>query len=576
MQEEPAMSRARKLLGSALVAALSLTTVGVRGDSATADEKAVCAGQPKGSGGLPLTVAQWAAGARLFGGLGDFHRAVSTNSTQAQAYFGQGMRFLWAFNHDEATRSFAKAAELDAQCAMCWWGVALTVGPNYNLPMMAEPRAAVAWDALQQAEKYAGQATPVEQALIGALAKRYQNAQPLDPSNEGPILVAYAEAMKAVTERFPDDTDVQVMTAEAMMNINAWKLWTLDGAPAPGTEEILAILEKALAKDPQHPGANHYYIHAVEASPNPGKGVAAAERLPALMPAAGHLEHMPAHIMQRVGRYEDAAEANRRGVAADLAYYAATKPLDYYIMYTAHNYQFLAFSAAMGGRQAESIEAARQSRALISDDMLLTTPGFDWYVAELYAAMVRFGMWGDILAEPAPNPKLVGLTGGYLYAKASALAARGRTEEAKPPLAELEKLASVGDGGHDRIKAALAVAVLAVQARIALAENHPDEATGMLREAAEKEDRLAYSEPADWFFPVRHILGAVLIRAGRAADAEAVYRDDLSRHPNNGWALYGLAQSLKLQNRSADAAAVQQQFETAWKNADVTLVASAY
>jgi tetratricopeptide (TPR) repeat protein len=567
------MSRARKLLGSALAAVLSLTTVEVSGDSATADRKALCAGQP---GGLPSTVAQWAEGARLFGGLGDFHRAVSTNSPQAQAYSDQGMRFLWAFNHDEATRSFAKAAELDAQCAMCWWGVALTVGPNYNLPMMAEPRAAVAWDALQRAQKNAGRATPVEQALISALAKRYRNAQPLDPSNEGPILVAYAQAMKAVAEQFPDDTDVQVMTAEAMMNINAWKLWTLDGAPAPGTEEILAILEKAMAKDPQHPGANHYYIHAVEASPNPGKGVAAAEQLPALMPAAGHLEHMPAHIMQRVGRYEDAAEANRRGVTADLAYYAATKPLDYYVMYTAHNYQFLAFSAAMEGRKAEAIEAARQSRALISDDMLLTMPGFDWYVAELYAAMVRFGMWDDILAEPAPNPKLVGLTGAYLYAKATALAARGRIEEAKVPLAELDKRASAVDAGHDRVEAALAVAVLTVQARMALAENKPDEAIGMLREAAEKEDRLAYSEPADWFFPVRHILGSVLIQAGRAADAEAVYRDDLTRHPTNGWALYGLAQSLKVQGRTGDASAAHQQYEAVWKNADVTLVASAF
>jgi tetratricopeptide (TPR) repeat protein len=570
---EFAMSRMHKLLGSALVAWLSLANVGVSGDSTTADKAALCVGQP---GGLPSTLAQWAEGARLFGGLGDFHRAVSTNSPQAQAYFDQGMRFLWAFNHDEATRSFAKAAELDAQCAMCWWGVSLTVGPNYNLPMMAQPRATVAWEALQQAEEHAAATAPVEQALIGALAKRYKGPEPLDPSNEGPILVAYAQAMKAVAERFPDDTDVQVMTAEAMMNINAWKLWSLDGAPAPGTEEILAILEKALAKDPPHPGANHYYIHAVEASPNPGKGVVMAERLPGMMPAAGHLEHMPAHIMQRVGRYEDAAEANRRGIAADLAYYAATKPLDYYVMYTAHNYQFLAFSAAMEGRKAETIEAARQSRALISDDMLLTTPGFDWYVAELYAAMVRFGMWEDILAEPAPNPKLVGLTGAYLYARATALAAKGRIEEAKVPLAELEKLASAEDAGHDRVKAALAVAVLTVQARMVLAENKPEEAIGILREAAEKEDRLAYSEPADWFFPVRHILGAVLIKTGRAGDAEVVYRDDLTRHPNNGWALYGLAQSLRTQGRDAEALAAQQQLDAAWKNADVTLVASAY
>jgi tetratricopeptide (TPR) repeat protein len=233
------------------------------GDSPPAGTPALCAAQPQTAGGLPRTLDAWAERAQLFGGLGNFHRAVSTHSPEAQAYFDQGMRFLWAFNHDEATRSFAKAAQLDPQCAMCYWGVALTVGPNYNLPMMAEPRAAIAWDALQQAEKYTGQTTPIEQALIGALAKRYPNAQPLEPSTEGPILVAYARAMKAVAERVPDDIDVQVMTAEALMNTNAWKLWSLEGAPAPGTEEILAILEKALVKDPQHPGANHYYIHAV-------------------------------------------------------------------------------------------------------------------------------------------------------------------------------------------------------------------------------------------------------------------------------------------------------------------------
>jgi tetratricopeptide (TPR) repeat protein len=386
------MNRMQKVFGGALAAAVCLAGIDSSGDAPPADKPLLCATQPHGAGGLPLTLAQWSEGARMFDGLGDFHRPVSTNSPAAQAYFDQGMRFLWAFNHDEATRSFAKAAELDPQCAMCYWGVALTVGPNYNLPMMAEPRAAVAWEALQQAAQHAGRTTPVEQALIVALAQRYQGPQPLDPSNEGPVLSAYAQAMKTVAERFPTDFDVQTLTAEAMMNIHAWKLWTLDGAPAPGTDAIVTLLESVLAKDPRHPGANHYYIHAVEASPDPAKAVPAAERLPGMLPATGHLEHMPAHIMQRVGRYEDAAEANRKGVAADLAYFAMTKPPDYYVMYTAHNYQFLAFSAAMEGRQAETIEAARQSRALVSDDMLLTMPGADWYVAELYAAMVRFGM----------------------------------------------------------------------------------------------------------------------------------------------------------------------------------------
>jgi len=264
----------------------------------------LCANQSKGP--LPTNLSEWAEGAQLFAGLGTFHREVSTGSKEAQAYFDQGMRFLWAFNHDEATRSFAKAARDDPHCAMCYWGVALTLGPNYNLPMMAEPRAKVAWEALQLALQNAGSATPVEQALISALSSRYPNPWPLDPSNGGSVLLAYSLAMQDVASKFPDDLDIQTLTAEAMMNTNAWKLWQLDGTPAPGTEAIVARLQAVLAKDPNHPGANHYYIHAVEASSHPEKGVGAAERLPGMMPAAGHLEHMPAHIMQRVGRYADA------------------------------------------------------------------------------------------------------------------------------------------------------------------------------------------------------------------------------------------------------------------------------
>ena len=540
---------------------------------------ALCASQPDGN--VPATLAQWAEGAQLFIGLGDFHRAVSTSSKSAQAYFDQGMRFLWAFNHDESTRSFAKAAQEDPNCAMCYWGVALTVGPNYNLPMMAEPRAKVAWQALEQAEQHAVSAAPLEQALIQALASRYRGPQPLDPSNEGPVLTAYAQAMQEVATHFPDDADVQVLTAEAMMNTNAWKLWQLDGTPAPGTEAIVARLAAVLAKDPNHPGANHYYIHAVEASPHPEKAVVAAERLRGMMPAAGHLEHMPAHIMQRVGRYEEAAEANRKGAAADLAYFAKTRALDYYpSMYTAHNYQFLAFSTAMQGRQADTIDAARKSRAVASDDTLLMMPGLDWPVAELYTGMVRFGLWDEILAEPAPNPKLLGLTAGYLYARTIALAAKGRTPDAEAELAALQNLlvsAGPDDGaGLNIAKDVFAVAALVGRARIAAAQGADSEAIRTLTQALDAEDRLAYDEPPDWFVPVRHVLGAALLKAGRAEDAETVYHDDLRRHPENGWALYGLAQSLRAQARNDEATAVQDRFGKAWKNADTTLKASAF
>ncbi len=542
---------------------------------------AAALGTPHPDGGVPATLAQWAEGAQLFTGLGSFHRAVRTSSKPAQAYFDQGTRFLWAFNHDEATRSFAKAAQEDPNCAMCYWGVALTVGPNYNLPMMAEPRAKVAWEALQQAEQHAASATPLEQALIRALASRYRGPQPLDPSNEGPVLTAFSQAMQEVAARFPDDADVQVLTAEAVMNTNAWKLWQLDGTPAPGTEGIVARLEAVLAKDPNHPGANHYYIHAVEASPHLEKAVAAAERLRGMMPAAGHLEHMPAHIMQRVGRYEEAAEANRKGAAADLAYFAKTRALDYYpSVYTAHNYQFLAFSTAMQGRKADTIDAGRKSRAVASDDTLLMMPGLDWPVSELYTGMVRFGLWDEILAEPSPNPKLLGLTAGYCYTRTIALAAKGRVPDAEAELAALQKLlASAGPddaAGLNTAKDVFGVAVLVAQARIAAVQGADGDAITMLTQALGAEDRLAYDEPPDWFVPVRHVLGAALLKAGRAADAETVYRDDLRSHPENGWALYGLAQSLRAQARNDEAAAVQARFAKAWKDSDTTLKASAF
>ena len=296
---------------------------------------------------LPATVAEWAQGARLFEGLGDFHRRVTTSSPLAQQYFDQGMRFLWAFNHDEATRSFARAAELDPGCAACYWGVALTVGPNYNLAAVEDPRARVALEALHRAQENAAHASAVEQGLIAALAARYPASQPLEPANLEPAARAYAAAMRELAQRFPQDLDVQTLCAEAGMNVHAWELWTSDGQPAEGTPGIEAQLESVLRRDPNHPGANHYYIHVMEASPHPQQALASARRLPGMMPAAGHLEHMPAHILQRVGYYEQAAEANRRGVAADQAYFAAASPPDYYAMYLAHNHAFLAFSAAM-------------------------------------------------------------------------------------------------------------------------------------------------------------------------------------------------------------------------------------
>ena len=529
---------------------------------------------------VPASLADWAKGAQLFDGLGSFHRKVSTSSEDAQRYFDQGMRLLWGFNHDESTRSFARAAELDPKCAACLWGVALTVGPNYNLPMMAKARAEVAWEALQQATRLAPGASPAEQTLIAALARRYSGPDALDPTNEAPPLRAYADAMRAAAKQFPADDDVQALFAESLMNTNAWKLWSLDGKPAEGTPEIVATLETVLARNPRHPGANHYYIHALEASPHPDQALAAAERLGPMAPSAGHLVHMPAHILQRIGRYEDAAEANRRGASADASYVGRTQPLDYYpVAYTAHNYQFLAYSAAMAGRKAETLASTDNSRNVVSDQMLIAMPGMDWYVAESYTARIRFGLWEEMLGMPAPNPKLTGLAGGFLYARAVALAATGRVDEARATLGELQRLvaaaAADAPAGQNTVRDVLGVAIALVQARIAAAEKRSEDALRLLADAVAREDALAYDEPSDWFFPVRHLLGAELLKAGRAAAAEAVYREDLKRNPDNGWSLFGLSQALAAQHKDGEAKRVEAQFRYAWQHADVTLTSSA-
>jgi tetratricopeptide (TPR) repeat protein len=538
------------------------------------------AASPHGHEGPPATVAAWAKGAKLFTQLGTYHRAIKTSSTDAQQYFDQGMRLLWAFNHDEATRSFAQAAALDPACAICYWGVALTVGPNYNLPILVEPRAKVAWEAVGLAKQHAATAAPVEQALIGALATRYPGPAPLDPSTIAPVLVAYATAMRDVAQKFPDDLDVQVLYAESLMTTNAWKLWSVDGNPAKGTPEIQQTFERVLAKDPGHPGANHYYIHTMEASPTPERAVAAAERLRGMMPDAGHLQHMPAHIMQRVGRYADASAANRDGVTADIKYAASTQPLDYYGMYLAHNYQFLAYSAAMEGRKAEALDAVTKMRDAMPVAMLLEMPGADWYMTETYMVMLRFGLWDQLLAEPAPDPRLMAQTGGYHYARAVALAAKGRSDDAKAALAELEKnfAATPPDAGAGLglARDVLAVAVLVAKGEIARASGQRDEAIARFTDAIAKEDWLAYDEPADWFVPVRHQLGALLLEAGKARDAETIYREDLRRHPKNGWALFGLAQALRAQKKDSEAAQVDREFAAAWTRADVTLTKSIF
>jgi tetratricopeptide (TPR) repeat protein len=448
------------------------------------------------------------------------------------------------------------------------------------MPMMSSARGRVGWEALRKARSNARRATPIERALIAAVARRYRGMAEVDPSNSKPLLGAYVDAMRAVAAEYPNDLDVQTMYAEGLMNTNPWKLWNEDGTANPGTDQIVSTLRSVLEKDPNHPGANHYYIHAVEASQHPDLAIRSAEVLNGMMPSAGHLEHMPAHILQRVGRYEEAAEANRKGAAADLAYIKATAPPDYYPMYLIHNFQFLGSAAGMEGRRAEAITALKEARAHIPDDFLFGMPGLDWSASFVYDGYVKFGMWDEMLAEPAPSPRLPGATISYLQSRASAHAAKGRVDEAKAELAKSAQAISAvpeeATQGNNQAKPLYDVGQLKAEARIAGAEQRRDEAVRLLAEAVSLEDKLAYNEPSDMIFPTRHLLGAGLLAAGRPGEAEAVYREDLRRNPKNGWAYFGLSQALAAQKRDAEAAAARGQFEQAWQRADIQLASGAF
>jgi tetratricopeptide (TPR) repeat protein len=524
-----------------------------------------------------FTLERLAKGAVLLPDLGAHKRKV-TASAEAQAFFDQGLALTYGFNHDEAARSFARAAEIDPACAMCFWGAAYTLGPNYNIPMLPD-RSAAAHDAITRAKAVAAETTPVEQALVDALARRYKGPEWIDPVAQQPYNEAYAAAMKEVAARFPDDLDVQVLYAEAAMNVNPWKLWTPEGEPAPGTDEILRVLEAVLARAPEHPGANHYYIHAVEASKNPERAVPAADRLPGLIPGAGHIVHMPAHIYQRVGRYADASEANRNAAEVDLRYLERVKPPGYYPFYLGHNFGFLAYSASMEGRMQESLDAARRATEHIPMDIVCGMPGMDFFLSEPLLVMVRFGRWEDILAAPAPEAKYQVLRALWHHARGMALAGTENVADAKAEHAAIEKIrAEVPEdllAGLNQGRLVLELAAKILEARIAGVEKHP-EAITRWQEAVALEDRLAYNEPADWFYPTRHYLGAALLDAGRAKDAQAVYEEDLRRNPENGWALFGLWQSLRARKQTKAAAAAKSRFDTAWKRADVKLERTAF
>src|ERR1017187_7424229 len=501
-------------------------------------------------------------------GLGDLHHPVSTHNPQAQQFFDQGLRFIYAFNHDEAARSFQHAAELDPKLAMAYWGVAEAVGPNYNDP--ADPdRYKHAHDAVQKAIDLSVAASSSDQAYIQALAKRF----PADPKSDlKKAAEDYRDRMRQGVSEFPDNLDAATLFAEAGMNLHPWGLWHVDGTPEAGTEEIVSTLESVMKRDPDHLGAIHYYIHAVEASPTPERALAGANKLAALAPGAGHIVHMPAHVYIRTGDYEAAVKTNEQAAAVDRAYIAASGAQGIYpMMYYSHNLHFIAMCASMNGNYAEAMKNA---------DLLVVNvgphvkemPPLEGFMTMPMAVNLRFHKWNEILAMPQPDPAMKTATVFWQFGRGMALAATGKISEAEAEyrivaLAEQNTPPDVifAMPINNKAKDIMKIAEDVLGAKIAMAKKDNATAVSRLREAIVIQDSLKYDEPPDWFFPVRESLGAALLMNGDAAGAEKVFREDLDRNPRNPRSLFGLQQALKAQNRNYDAGFVEEQFRKQWK-----------
>ena len=506
----------------------------------------------------------------LMDNLGTHEHKITTKNPQAQQYFNQGLRLVYGFNHAEAIRAFRAAAKLDPDCAMAQWGIALSLGPNYNLAADAE-QAKAAYAAVQQAKKLAAGASPAEAAYIDALAERYTETPPEDRK---PLDQAYADAMRKVAKRFPEDLDAATLAAEAMMDLRPWKLWTRDGDAEPGTEEIVATLEGVLAANPNHPGANHFYIHAVEASPTPYRALVSARRLAALVPGSGHLVHMPAHIYFRLGLYRDAVRSNENAIVADRAYIEKYKPEGPYpMMYYPHNIHFLWAALTMEGRSSEAIDAATQVVENLPDEMVKEMPMVEAFVPTRLYALARFGKWDAILKSKPPNTEFKYATGMWHYARGLAWAAHNQLAEAQAEEAKLAEIAAATPEDQmvmqHHARDLLAIADNHLQATLLEQQGQVDAAAEKLRKAALQQDALQYDEPPPWYLPMRQPLGALFLRAGRPSEAEAAYREDLEHYPENGWGLYGLEQSLRTQKRGEEADVVHKRFEKAWPSADV-------
>jgi tetratricopeptide (TPR) repeat protein len=506
----------------------------------------------------------------LIPGLGKHHHPVSTGNPEAQRFFDQGLALLYAFNHDEAARSFRKAAELDPKLAMAWWGVALAQGPNYNLSAVDAEQAKAALAALGKALALADAAPEHERAYVRALAKRYSE----DPKADGKKLMeAYAKAMGELAERYPDDLDAATLAAESAMNLRPWKLWSPAGQPAEGTERIVRLLEGVLRRDPDHLGANHYYIHAVEASPQPERALPSADRLGILAPAAGHLVHMPAHIYMRVGDYEAAAVANEKAIAADRAYFKHSGANGIYpMMYFSHNIHFLAVARAQQGRFADAKKAADDLIAHVGPHVK-DMPMLEGFLPTRTLILVRFRRWDEVLDAPKPDGKLPIATALWHFARGMAYAAQGKMDESeKEQKAFRLTSASIPEEAPysdlNTAQSVLKVAAGLLDARLASARNDHKAAIGLLKKSVEAEDALLYMEPPDWFLPVRETLGGLLLQEGNAAEAERVFRADLDRNRRSGRSLLGLAASLRAQGKEHAARMVEIEYRRAWQKAD--------
>lgn len=507
----------------------------------------------------------------LYTNLGSHHKGISTKVPAAQQYFDQGLRLVYGFNHAEAIRSFTRAADTDPSCAMCYWGIALAYGPHVNAPMAAASGVA-AYEAVQKALSLKSQATASERAYIEALAQRYEADPPTDRVR---LDTSYSHAMGKVAKTYPKDLDAATLYAESLMDLRPWNYWRPDGTPYPGTTEIVRQLERVLTRNPNHPGACHYYIHAVEAV-NPKAAVPCAERLARLMPGEGHMVHMPAHIYIRVGRWNDAIKTNQHAIHSDEVFIEGQHPMGVYpLAYYPHNIHFLAFASTMAGRSAQAIEAATTLTSKVNLDAARQVGMLREMLPYHALTLTTFGKWDEVLAASLPPEDIRFSYAMAHYARGVAHAAKGEWAEAQAALDQVTAVDAATPGGAEG-KTALSIAVHALSGEITTRRGDLDRGITHFREAAKIEDAGLYFEPPKWYYPIRHSLGAVLLKAGQYAEAEKVYREDLRRFPENGWSLFGLAQALRVQGKNTEAAAAEARFHRAWPDTDVTLTASRF